>query len=95
MLIPLEKIVKPVELMLYLVKLFSTPDGGIVYDPFTGSGSTLIACKILNRPYIGSELDNEYFEIATDRLEYDWKVWYETGKKDDFVKVKKNFWEVD
>ena len=68
--------VKPIDLMRYLVSMFSTPDGGIVYDPFAGSGSTLIACKILDRPYIGSEIDKGYFEIAVERLKYNWvRLW--------------------
>ena len=79
---------KPIAIMHYLVNMFSTPDGGIVYDPFTGSGTTLIACKILGREYIGSEMEPEYYEIAKKRLEYDWETWWARGKKDDFVKVK-------
>ena len=75
--------------MHYLCKMFSTPDGGVVYDPFAGSGTTLIACKILGREYIGSEMEKDYYEIAKKRLEYDWETWWATGKKDDFVKVKK------
>lgn len=68
--------VKPIDLMVYLVRLFSAPNGGIVYDPFAGSGSTLIACKILDRDCIGSEIDSEYYEIAKQRLKFDWKNWY-------------------
>jgi site-specific DNA-methyltransferase (adenine-specific) len=79
---------KPIDLMRYLVNMFSTPDGGVVYDPFAGSGTTLIACIILDRPYIGSEYDSEYYEIAKKRLQYDWKTWWGRGRKDDFVKVK-------
>jgi DNA modification methylase len=80
--------VKPLDLMRYLVNMFSTPDGGVVYDPFAGSASTLIACKILGREYIGSEMEKDYYEIAKKRLQYDWVTWWNRGKKDDFVKVK-------
>lgn len=59
--------VKPIKLMEYLVKLVSR-EGAVVLDPFAGSGSTLIACKNLNRNYIGIELDNEYIEIINKRL---------------------------
>jgi len=90
---------KPIAIMHYLVKMFSTPDGGTVYDPFTGSGTTLIACKILDRPYIGSEIDPDYYKIATERLKYDWKTWWLRGKNDDFVKVKEEiknkFFEIE
>ena len=40
-----------------------------VLDPFMGSGTTGVACKKLNRNFIGIELDKEYFEIAKDRIE--------------------------
>lgn len=59
--------VKPIALMEYLVKLV-TPKGGIVCDPFTGSGSTLIAAEKLGFNYIGIELNPEYIEIAQKRL---------------------------
>jgi len=59
--------VKPIALMEYLVKLV-TPKGGIVLDPFTGSGSTLIAAKKLGFNYIGIELNPEYITIAEARL---------------------------
>lgn len=79
---------KPIYLLRYLVSIFSTPDGGIVYDPFTGSGTTLIACKILDIPYIGSEIDDGYYKIAKKRLEYDWKNWWKNNKKNNFIKTK-------
>ena len=59
--------VKPVALMKYLVKLVSR-SGAVVLDPFAGSGSTLIACKKLNRKYIGIEREAEYVKIAEARL---------------------------
>lgn len=59
--------VKPIALMEYLVTLVSRP-GATVLDPFAGSGSTLIACKNLNRNYIGCEMDPEYVKIAEARL---------------------------
>lgn len=59
--------VKPIKLMQYLIKLV-TPLGGIVLDPFSGSGSTLIAAKLLGFNYIGIELDAEYIKIAESRL---------------------------
>jgi site-specific DNA-methyltransferase (adenine-specific) len=59
--------VKPITLMKYLVNLV-TPPGGMVLDPFAGSGSTLIACKELGINYIGIEKEAEYVEIANLRL---------------------------
>ena len=43
-------------------------DGDIVLDPFMGSGTTGIACKNLNRKFIGIELDENYFNLAKERI---------------------------
>jgi site-specific DNA-methyltransferase (adenine-specific) len=61
--------VKPLKLMEYLLTLASTPTGGIVLDPFAGSGTTLLAAKALGRPCIGVELTEHNCEIAAARLE--------------------------
>lgn len=82
---------KPVDLMRYLVQMFSTPDGGVVYDPFSGSGATLIACKILDRPYIGSEMDPEYYAICKQRLSFDWKNWWNNDKPKDVKHYTENY----
>lgn len=37
-------------------------------DPFIGSGTTAVACKELNRQFIGFELNPKFYEIANDRL---------------------------
>ena len=62
--------VKPIALMEYLVRLTKTPDGGVVLDPFMGSGTTGIACVNEGRDFIGIEQGEEYFEIAKRRIEY-------------------------
>ena len=59
--------VKPISLMKYLCRLV-TPPGGIILDPFAGSGSTLIAAKQEGFNYIGIEMEAEYIEIAECRL---------------------------
>jgi DNA modification methylase len=59
--------VKPIALMEYLIKLV-TPEGGIVLEPFMGSGSTGIAAKNLGMSFIGIEKEEEYFEIAKQRI---------------------------
>ena len=58
----------PVELAKCAVKNFSPPNG-VVLDPFMGSGTTGVACKNLNRNFIGIELDETYFNIAKQRIE--------------------------
>jgi len=60
--------VKPVALMEYLCKLTMTPTGGVVLDPFMGSGTTGVACKRLGRPFIGIEQDAESFVTARARI---------------------------
>jgi site-specific DNA-methyltransferase (adenine-specific) len=59
---------KPVALMEYLIKTY-TNEGETVLDFTMGSGTTGVACKNLNRNFIGIELDSEYFEIARQRIE--------------------------
>ena len=59
--------VKPIKLIEYLIKLVSR-ENSIVVDPFIGSGTTAVACKNLNRNFIGIELDEEYCKIANKRL---------------------------
>ena len=60
--------VKPTALMRWLCRLI-VPPGGVVLDPFMGSGSTLKAACLENMRCIGIEMDEEYFEIACDRIE--------------------------
>ncbi|MHA1381648.1 MAG: DNA methyltransferase, partial [Candidatus Helarchaeota archaeon] len=60
--------VKPLALMEYLCTLTATPTGGIVLDPFMGSGTTGMAAKKTNRGFIGIEVDKEYFQIAVARI---------------------------
>jgi site-specific DNA-methyltransferase (adenine-specific) len=59
--------VKPIVVMEYLIRLV-TPKGGIVLEPFMGSGSTGIAAKNLGMSFIGVEKEEEYFEIAKQRI---------------------------
>ena len=58
---------KPVALLEYLIKTY-TLEGETVLDNTMGSGSTGIACKNLNRNFIGIELDPDYFKIAEKRI---------------------------
>lgn len=60
--------VKPVKLMQYLVRMI-TPPNGTVLDPFAGSGTTGVACKIDGFNFVGLELSEEYAEIARARIE--------------------------
>lgn len=61
--------VKPLALMEYLCKLTKTPTGGIVLDPFMGSGTTMIACVNAGRDGLGIELNAEYVNIAEKRIQ--------------------------
>ena len=59
---------KPVELMEYLIKTY-TNENEIVLDNTMGSGSTGVACVNTFRNFIGIEMDDNYFNIATKRIE--------------------------
>jgi DNA modification methylase len=61
--------VKPTQLMRYLIKLV-TPEGGVVLDPFTGSGSTGKAALLDGYGFIGAELTEEYLPIIEGRLRW-------------------------
>tara|TARA_R110000744_G_scaffold293350_1_gene403756 strand:- start:361 stop:1068 length:708 start_codon:yes stop_codon:yes gene_type:complete len=58
---------KPIDLMKVLIEN-SSKENDVVFDPFMGIGSTVIACKQTNRKYIGIELDEHYYNIAKERL---------------------------
>lgn len=60
--------VKPLALMRYLCRLTKTPTGGVVLDPFMGSGTTGCAAVLEGRDFIGIELNEEYMEIAKRRI---------------------------
>ena len=59
---------KPLALCEYMVKTY-TNEGDIVLDNCMGSGTTGVACKKLNRDFIGIEKDEKYFKIAKERIE--------------------------
>lgn len=71
--------VKPISLMRYLCKLI-TPIGGLILDPFMGSGSTGIAAKLEKFDFIGIEREKSYFEIARSRI--------------DSTDIKNNLWDL-
>ena len=61
------KTVKPLSLFKYLIKL-TTQKNSLVLDPFMGSGTTAVACKELGRRFIGAEINEQYIDIAAQRL---------------------------
>jgi site-specific DNA-methyltransferase (adenine-specific) len=61
--------VKPLSLIKYLCHLIKPPEGGIVLDPFLGSGTTAVACMKEGIDFIGIEKEKEYIEIAEKRIE--------------------------
>jgi site-specific DNA-methyltransferase (adenine-specific) len=60
--------VKPIKLMSYLITLFTRP-GDFVLDPFGGSGTTGLACKLLDRNHIYIDFTQEYYDIAEERFQ--------------------------
>ena len=65
---PIHPTEKPLELFEYLIKTY-TNEGDTVLDNCMGSGTTGVACKNLNRNFIGIEIGKEYFQIAKKRIE--------------------------
>jgi site-specific DNA-methyltransferase (adenine-specific) len=65
---------KPVELIEYLIRL-TTIENQIVLDPFIGSGTTAVACRNLNRRFIGFELNEDHFDKAQQRLREEQKTY--------------------
>jgi DNA modification methylase len=59
--------VKPINLLTYLCRLI-TPKGGVILDPYMGSGSTGIAALLEGFQFIGMEMDEDYFKIAETRI---------------------------
>lgn len=59
---------KPLSVLLPLIETFSPPQSTVL-DPFAGSGSSLLAAKMLGRAYLGVELDAKYHAIATRRIQ--------------------------
>ena len=59
---------KPIKLLERLITA-ATKEGDLVLDPFNGSGTTGVACKMLNRKYIGIEIDEQFIDLSIKRLE--------------------------
>jgi site-specific DNA-methyltransferase (adenine-specific) len=82
--------VKPTSLMEYLVKLV-TPPGGVVLDPFTGSGSTGKAAILQGFDFIGIELTEEYLPIIQGRLKYAEQLVAEAEEQEKLKETEKLF----
>ncbi len=65
---------KPEQLLQQFIRLLSN-EGDIVLDPFMGSGSTGVVAKRNYRKFIGIEINKDYFEIATERIEETKSLW--------------------
>jgi site-specific DNA-methyltransferase (adenine-specific) len=59
---------KPIELLKRII-LSSTKEGDLVLDPFCGSSTTGVAAVLLNRKYVGIDLEEEYLRLSVKRLE--------------------------
>lgn len=62
--------VKSIALMRWLCRLIKPPKGGVILDPFAGSGTTLIAALLEGYTCIGIEIGEEYFKLAQTRIDY-------------------------
>lgn len=61
---------KPVSLMAWCMRMAKVPAGGLVFDPYAGSGTTGVACIQTGRKFIGVEIEERYCAIAAKRLEH-------------------------
>ena len=59
--------IKPLDFIEKLIRN-SSKEGELVFDPFLGSGTTSVACKNLNRDFIGGDIDNKWVTIAKERV---------------------------
>ena len=57
----------PLKVMTNIIEIL--PDGYTIVDPFLGSGTTALACKMLGRKFIGIEIDEKYVDISLGRLD--------------------------
>lgn len=60
---------KPVPLMRWCIEQAKVPTGGVILDPYMGSGSTGVAAVQMRHPFIGIEIEPKYFDIACRRIE--------------------------
>jgi site-specific DNA-methyltransferase (adenine-specific) len=60
---------KPLRVMLWCLRMLGISEGATVLDPFMGSGTTGVACRMMGCNFIGIELDPKYFAIAKRRIE--------------------------
>lgn len=84
--------IKPLDITERIVRN-SSRETDTILDPFMGSGTTGVACKNLNRNFIGIELEKSYFDVAKRRLEIDDKEIIETKLNEKENKNKKSLWE--
>lgn len=77
---------KPVSLMEYLIRTYSN-EGDTVMDNCMGSGTTGVACVNTKRDFIGIEMDDKYFQIASDRIYAARDVEIETAQPDLFTEA--------
>lgn len=60
---------KPKHFIKEILKMW-TKDNDLILDPFIGSGSTAVACLQLNRRFIGFEIEEKYYKIALERVQW-------------------------
>jgi site-specific DNA-methyltransferase (adenine-specific)/modification methylase len=60
---------KPVPLMRWCIEKAKVPPGGVILDPYMGSGSTGVAAVQMRHPFVGIEIEPRYFDVACRRIE--------------------------
>jgi len=72
------------DILEYLLKYWSD-EGDVILDPTMGSGSTGVACKKINRGFVGIELDKKYYDICVSRLEIETETDIDIETTTDFL----------
>jgi site-specific DNA-methyltransferase (adenine-specific)/modification methylase len=60
---------KPVALLRWCIEQAKVPPGGVILDPYMGSGSTGVAAMQMRHPFVGIEIEERYFNVACRRIE--------------------------
>ena len=80
---------KPIEIAELILSKFAK-EGDLIFDPFAGSGSFLVACKQLGFDYVGCEINKDYVELCNKRLDFTTMGDFLSPKGESLIPIKSN-----